>query len=1150
MSGLLADFITVNGRFSRSANVERDHGRNAIEGYVPTGRALDVISRIAHGLHDSAAGRTFSITGPHGGGKSSLAVFLNGLLASASSEESKTAHSILAAADPSVDSLLRKGMRSVNAGRQGFIRAFATAHSESVSTTIARALHGGAVRQYGPRQSIVPASFGLHTHTPRATEIRACIREMSASCPLLLLIDEFGKNLEYFASSGSEGDPFLLQELAEMTQGEDALPMVIVTMQHLSFDEYVQDGSTARRREWSKVQGRFQDIPYVETAEQSRRLIAAAITHRPTVRKAAEQWVQTHRSQLESLGLRELIDDAAAAVPLHPIALAVLPELCSRYGQNERTLFSFLAGTEPCAVPEFLAAAAWQPKKALPLVGLDQLYDYFLEASSSMIGVADGASRWIEIETRIRDTAGLTPAQLKAVKTIGVLNLVSSGGRIRASRQLLELALAPANSVDDSGDPSNPGAVLESLVQAGLITYRAFSDEYRIWHGSDYNLRRVIDAARHSYEDADFANLLRDAVELEPFVAGRHSQRTGVLRVFQRQFSTLTGGPDEVLDSQWDGIVYYATNSLADLSLAPRPSDGRPAVYVIPDDVSAVRQAAIDAAALNSALRSAEAEGADWVARRELVERVSAAQQKLQIQIAQTWNNDADWILAGSGRSLDPRRGPSALLSDVADVVYPDTPRIANEMIARRELTSQGAKARRFLIDALLAHEDREAFSIEGYGPDRAMYEAIFRSTGIHRLAGGDTWKIQPPTDRRWKPLWAAMNSAFDGAVDSRLCLKDIGSHLLLPPFGVKDGIIPILLIAGLVARSDEIAVYEHGSLVLSIDDAVAERLAKNPANFSIKNTQTSTGRRAIAIDCLVDRLGIISGHGRPTFLNVVTAIYRELRNLPPYSQKTNLELSAQSIAVRDAFHHAAEPDVLLFETLPKIFGLKSFAGRSRLERSDIERFADQLTVSIRELRDAYPRLLDSVQRQLAHATASRGSLAELKDALAADARRLNGQVLEPRLKAFIGALERPLEDQQWLENVAMVVCDGQAPRVWTDEIASRYPLRVAEMGGALRRTSALLHERLASNVEHGYSVTRMTLTSPDGTEAVQLLSLTEHEKSAITPLFDEFIARLMDGGVPRPTACRMLMARLAEEFEPAESAEVREVVGKDKRYG
>lgn len=77
---VLSEFVRARPRFSRSANVERDHGAHAIEGYIPTGRAIDVVSRIGRGLLDASAGRTFSITGPHGVGKSSLAVFLDGSL--------------------------------------------------------------------------------------------------------------------------------------------------------------------------------------------------------------------------------------------------------------------------------------------------------------------------------------------------------------------------------------------------------------------------------------------------------------------------------------------------------------------------------------------------------------------------------------------------------------------------------------------------------------------------------------------------------------------------------------------------------------------------------------------------------------------------------------------------------------------------------------------------------------------------------------------------------------------------------------------------------------------------------------------------------------------------------------------------------------
>ena len=47
MMTVLADHISVLGRFARSANLERDADRHhPLEGYVVTGRALDAVERI------------------------------------------------------------------------------------------------------------------------------------------------------------------------------------------------------------------------------------------------------------------------------------------------------------------------------------------------------------------------------------------------------------------------------------------------------------------------------------------------------------------------------------------------------------------------------------------------------------------------------------------------------------------------------------------------------------------------------------------------------------------------------------------------------------------------------------------------------------------------------------------------------------------------------------------------------------------------------------------------------------------------------------------------------------------------------------------------------------------------------------------------
>ena len=78
MSGVLADRISVRCRFARSANVERDLAQpEPLEGYVVTARVLDVLGRIAATAGHGSAGGAWSLTGPYGSGKSSLALLID-----------------------------------------------------------------------------------------------------------------------------------------------------------------------------------------------------------------------------------------------------------------------------------------------------------------------------------------------------------------------------------------------------------------------------------------------------------------------------------------------------------------------------------------------------------------------------------------------------------------------------------------------------------------------------------------------------------------------------------------------------------------------------------------------------------------------------------------------------------------------------------------------------------------------------------------------------------------------------------------------------------------------------------------------------------------------------------------------------------------
>ena len=61
---------------------------------------------------------------------------------------------------------------------------------------------------------------------------------MCEKAPVLILLDEFGKNMEYFTKNNSTADMHLLQMLAESGSGKKALPLFLITMQHMAFEEY------------------------------------------------------------------------------------------------------------------------------------------------------------------------------------------------------------------------------------------------------------------------------------------------------------------------------------------------------------------------------------------------------------------------------------------------------------------------------------------------------------------------------------------------------------------------------------------------------------------------------------------------------------------------------------------------------------------------------------------------------------------------------------------------------------------------------------------------------------------------------------------------------------------------------------------------
>lgn len=1102
----VSEVVKISDRFAKSANVERDFERGVFDTYRLTSRSADVLVQITAGILDPTAGRAFSITGPYGTGKSSFAIFLGALLAAQKSKLYEAAITKLSEEDPELAKAWINAREAIGLTKVDAAVGFVTAKAEPVKATLARAIQ----------------KFSTGNET--AQDVVQIIREAASQRPVFLLLDEFGKNLENFSTSQGAGDPYILQELAEASQGANALPIFLITMQHLAFDEYVTDASFSSRREWAKIQGRFHDISFVETSLQSQALVASALEVTNKEFKAnLDNWFSQYGPWFDQITDLQI---AANSYPLHPAALAALPELCNRYGQNERTLFSFIAGSEAGAMPSLLAAIEIKSDDQIPFIDLEDLYNYFVANASSFIGVSSSASKWLEIETRIRDTVGLSPIEVKIIKSVAVLNLVSTGGTLRASKGLITQMLQTLGFESPLVESS-----LRELVKKNLLTYREFSDEWRIWQGSDFDVRSAIELARTRALRQSTAELLSANSDLQSLIAGRSSQEKGILRIFVQTIATDGLILDELdaKDSQeFDGIVLLLTDS----SSVVRPYTGtKPVIEVHALHPERLRERALDVAAAQGALEDLRSKKDDWVAQRELLERLTIAQLALRVEMQNQWDakeSTISWINAPKGFKAKVARNFSEYLSQVCSVAYRSAPHVRNEMIARRELSSQGAKARREIAEALIEKRSIKSLGFQGFGPEKSMYDAVFLATGMHKEGLEEKWELTEPTSPEWLNIWGYL--AETTTPGQRVNLTQIGQGLKQAPFGIKSGLLWLVIFAYLVANEKDLAIYENDSLILSLDDAIAERLLKNPSFFSVRRTGVNAGLRKDLVSALAVRFGLRAG-AEATFMTVVRALFRNLQQLPPYTLKTSAHLPAEAISIRTLFEQAKEPDVLLFEALPNALGFPPIlAQKSKADYAGkVDSLVEAIYVQFYALDKAYTELLKRIADALAAGFDAPSDLEALRIHLT----ELSGHLPKTSAADFIAtfkfAMEREfIDNRSWLENLAMVVLGGYPPRQWTDSNEAEF---IRSVSAAATKVKDL--EKLTfANSSQSPSRRLVTLTTPDGSTTAEVIDV-EGTSDSIRADLDRALQAIPSlGKLNKREIAVLLMSLAAQKLE------------------
>ncbi|WP_299047775.1 hypothetical protein [uncultured Tateyamaria sp.] len=1025
----MSEMATITPRFRRSVRLDTDFASaTAIDGFHCPASFQVAVKFMASHVAETEQG-AFTWTGPYGGGKSSLAVALACLFGAAKPVRER-------AADLFGDDVFNALKSALPYFPSRWDVLPLVTERRSMSDQLAELLD-----------------------LPRPSSASDILREIEARTKnrcLFLIMDELGRGLE--AAAEGDGDLHLLQDIAELAARSQGR-FIFLGVLHQAFEEYAERLGRKARDSWAKIQGRFVDISISVSLEETVELIGEALGHERAVRKAlplAEECVAQLRPLRKKTEAKRMAGKLARTAPLHPLTACLVGPLSRRrFGQNQRSVFSFLSSAEPFGLQDALArdlAADYYPPHLL--------WDYLQSNFEAAILSSADARRWAlahdVLERCIARSAGET--EQAVLKTIAIFELLKERSGLVSDLDTLALALNQTRRVDVE-------TALARLEEQSEIVFRKHVGSYVLYAGSDFDVEARLEEVLSETRELD-VDLVRALADLQPMLAKRHHEETGAMRWFEMVIEPVEALDDVKLPKIVQDIIGRVVFALPMAGEGQKETRDRctraakahpefPQIVGHHSEASKLLDLARELEGLNALERRFPELQGDPVARKEIDARSSDVRQRIEAFL-HSLINECDWYVANGKPHKLTKRRLNEQLSDLADRIYPDAPLIRNELLNCSDPSSNAVSARTKLMKrmAMRGMEDDLGFGGKNYPAERGLYISLLKESGVHR----DGTYLPPTPESTLAPLWRCADDLLasrKGTVGADEIIRAWGEA----PIGLKNGLGPVFLTAYVFSRRDRVAVYGEGVFQASFNELCVEFLARDSKDIQLRRVEMQgfVGETLKTLGSLLK----IKGEVQP--LIVARTIIGEFDALVPWTSRTQ-SLSPKTLKVREILKRASDPNKLLFDDLPKLT-------EPRADGSfDPNATAVLLRDALAEMRAAYPKILDDLKdlmlRELDARSQSEESYQALRDR-ADNIRHIGGDL---RLEAFVGRLTQfhgTREDMEGLAGVAI----NKLPRDWNDSDRERAAVGLTELATDFLKTETMARVKGRKDGRHAMAV-------------------------------------------------------------------------------
>lgn len=971
-------------QYSPSVNIKRDSRKSLA--YIPTPNAKEVASQILGGLYSGS--RSHVIVGAYGSGKSIFLWALGKTLA-----KNKNYFELPENIDKRSFSVIKL---------IGEYRSIKEAFSEELQPN-----------EYNDTKSIL-----------NALDKRYLELEKNGNF-LLIVLDELGKFLEYAAKYNPDEELYFIQELAEYIN-EEGRNILFVSTLHQNFNAYGYRLTKQQQAEWTKVQGRFNEITFNEPVEQLLFLASERLSIFQGNKPSGFNPLFNAIKRSKSFPLRDYLteDIAQKLFPLDILSAAVLTLALQRYGQNERSLFSFL---------ESYSQLDTGNDQNFNFYSVADVYDY-LKNSFSILNTKHNPHyiQWASITTCLERAEGIFDDGFEnaaaLIKTIGLLNIFGHGGMILDD-----------DFLEDYGKwalkVKNPSQVLEILVKHSIIRFTRYNKRYILFEGTDLDIELAIDEAGNLVEKVgNIAESLKEYFEFQVVLAKSVYYKKGTPRLFKYIIS------DEISDvrvtDEIDGyinLIFSEDISVNDIKAEAKKRNS-PILYCLYKNTSEIQKILFDIKKVEKVI---ETNQEDKVAVRELRKILIHQKRLLNHFVLDTFKHKSTtvhWIDAGGDCSIKNERELNQRLSLICDRVYHATPIFASELINKTKLSGTIRTAQKEFIGQMIdAYTQKDwGFDSKRFPAAKSIYFSLIRDKGISYQTPQGDYSLKAPDDSSFAFLWNKCESFLVSTRTGRRSLRELVEIFAQPPLKLKYGFTQFWLPLFLFIKRNDYALYHEDIFIPSLTLDTLEIVLKYPHQYYLKAFQVE----GIDLELFkYYRRFVQQTEASPNNLTLIETIrpfLRLYRDLPEYSKTTN-RISEETQRLRTFIAKSKDPEALFLRDIPTAFGTSKKELATNEDKA--EDFIKKLEQSITALRTSFEalesRFSDHIKRTIGYE--------DLRNGIKLRFSAIQISLLSRKQQNFFQRLNSDLENSPWLSALCQALLGKSLNKINDNEEAMLY---------------------------------------------------------------------------------------------------------------